>query len=115
MSDTADSAPTEAPEATAAPKKAKPPKPEDKPFPEFIDTLFIPAVKPTARENGIQAERLERVEGERPVVGGTCPMVIGELPGGRRFWLCFGKADIASPKRLPSRMPVVNQPCWSRF
>ena len=46
MSDTADSAPAEAPEATkAAPKpKPKPPKPEDKPFPEFIDTLFIPAV-----------------------------------------------------------------------
>ena len=29
--------------AKAAPK-AKPPKPEDKPFPEFIDTLFLPAV-----------------------------------------------------------------------
>ena len=100
MSDTADSASAAAPEETnTAPKpKPKPPKPEDKPFPEFIDTLFIPAVSQQLSESGIQAERLERVEGERPVVGGTCPMVIGELPGGRRFWLCFGKADIASPK-----------------
>jgi hypothetical protein len=27
-------------------------------------------------------------------------MVIGELPGGRRFWLCFGSADITSPKLI---------------
>ena len=100
MSETADSASAAAPEDTkaAAKPKPKPPKPEDKPFPEFIDTLFIPAVKQQLKDNGIEAERLERIEGERPVVGGTCPMVIGELPGSRRFWLCFGKADIASPK-----------------
>ena len=102
MSDTPDSASAAAPEDTkAAPKpKPKPPKPEDKPFPEFIDTLFIPAVSNQLEDNGIQADRLERVEGDRPVVGGSCPMVVGELPGGRRFWLCFGGADIASPKLI---------------
>ena len=25
-------------------------------------------------------------------------MVIGELPGGRRFWVCFAKPDINSSK-----------------
>ena len=33
--------------------KPKPPKPEDKPFPEFIDTLFLPAVAKQLLENGI--------------------------------------------------------------
>ena len=97
------SKPTEkaAPPAEKAAKpapKPKPQKPEDKPFPEFIDTLFLPAVVEQLKSNDITAERLERVDGDRPVVGGSCPMVIGELPGGRRFWLCFAKADINSQK-----------------
>lgn len=96
MSDT--SKPTETPTKPAA--KAKPPKPEDKPFPEFIDTLFIPAVLKQLEENAITPERLERVVESRPVVGGDCPMVVGELPGGRRFWVCFGKEDITSPKHI---------------
>ena len=86
-------------EAPAKPApKAKPPKPEDKPFPEFIDTLFLPAVAKQLAEHDITADRLERIEGQRPVVGGECPMVVGELPGGRRFWVCFSKADINSSK-----------------
>ena len=80
--------------------KAKPPKPEDKPFPEFIDTLFLPAVAKQLAEHDITADRLERVDGQRPVVGGDCPMVIGELPGGRRFWVCFAKPDINSSKLI---------------
>ena len=88
---------TEEKAAKPAPKP-KPQKPEDKPFPEFIDTLFLPAVVEQLKSNDITAERLERVDGDRPVVGGSCPMVIGELPGGRRFWLCFAKADINSQK-----------------
>ena len=88
---------SETPESKPA-AKPKPPKPEDKPFPEFIDTLFLPAVSKQLADHNITPERLERVEGERPVVGGSCPMVIGELPGGRRFWLCFAKADISSQK-----------------
>ena len=78
--------------------KPKPPKPEDKPFPEFIDTLFLPAVAKQLLKNGITADRLERIDGDRPVVGGNCPMVVGDLPGGRRFWLCFAKEDINSGK-----------------
>ena len=80
--------------------KAKPPKPEDKPFPEFIDTLLIPAVLKQLEENAITPERLERVVEARPVVGGDCPMLVGVLPGGRRFWVCFAKEDISSPKHI---------------
>ena len=91
--------PTDQPQAAKAPPaKAKPPKPEDKPFPEFIDTQFLPAVAKHLAEHDITADRLERVDGQRPVVGGDCPMVVGELPGGRRFWVCFSKTDINSAK-----------------
>ena len=102
------------PPAKPAPK-AKPPKPEDKPFPEFIDTLFVPAVAKQLAEHDITADRLERVDGERPVVGGECPMVIGELPGGRRFWVCFSKADINSSKVIALADAGVSQRCWKAF
>ena len=80
--------------------KPKPPKPEDKPFPEFIDSLFVPAVVKQLSEHSISPDRLERVNGPRPVVGGDCPMVIGELPGGRRFWVCFESENINSSKLI---------------
>ena len=97
MSDTADSASSAAPEETKRPKaQAETTETGRQAVSGFIDTQFIPAVSQQLNK-GIQAERLERIEGET-CGGGTCPMVIGELPGGRRFWLCFGKADIASPK-----------------
>jgi hypothetical protein len=35
-----------------------------------------------------------------PVVGSTCWMVIGTLPGDRRFWLCFTSDSISSPKTI---------------
>ena len=96
----------EKPAAKAKPApKAKPPKPEDKPFPEFIDTLFIPAVEKQLQENSIKPERLERVADSRPVVGGECPMVLGELPGGRRFWVCFAQENINSPKHIALAEP----------
>ncbi len=96
--------PKEKPAAKPA-AKAKPPKPEDKPFPEFIDTLFIPAVEKQLGENSIKPERLERVTESRPVVGGDCSMVVGVLPGGRRFWVCFAKENINSPKHIALAEP----------
>jgi hypothetical protein len=35
-----------------------------------------------------------------PVVGSTAWMVKGELPGGRRFWLCFTADSISSSKTI---------------
>ena len=34
------------------------------------------------------------------MAGALIRILIGELPGGRRFWLCFGSADITSPKLI---------------
>ena len=103
MSDT----PAEA-EAQAKPKpkpKAKPPKPEDKPFEVFMREEFLPAVSSQLKVHAIAPDRLELVTGERPVVGGTCPMVVGALPGDRRFWLCFNSEDIGSGKTITLAEP----------
>jgi len=35
-----------------------------------------------------------------PVVGFSCWQVLGVLPGGRRFWLCFTAAQIGSAKTI---------------
>ena len=52
----------------------------------------------TAREQAPIS--LTLVEGERPVVGGRCWMVQGELPSERRFWLCFESDAITSGKTI---------------
>ena len=104
MSETPAEAPKQAkPEGEAKPKpkpKAKPLKPEDKPFEIFMAEEFLPEISSQLKRYDLVPERLELVDGERPVVGGTCPMVVGELPGGRRFWLCFGNNDITSSKTI---------------
>ena len=91
-------------EATDKPAKpAKPapkPKPEDKPFANFIQEDLLPSLTKslTAREQAPISLKL--VEGERPVVGGLCWMVQGELPSERRFWLCFESDAITSGKTI---------------
>ena len=42
-------------------------------------------------------------------------MVVGELPGDRRFWLCFNSEDIASGKTITLAEPGSDPTCWSRF
>ena len=85
----------------AKPKaKPKPPKPEDKPFAVFIAEEFLPSISKQLAQNGLVPDRLELITGTRPVVGGDCPIVIGELPGGRRFWLCFETDSINSGKTI---------------
>lgn len=88
--------------AAAAPAaaKAKPPAPEDQPFERFVPDLLLPAIAQECRTYGGPAPELALVEGAMPVVGSPCWMVQGSLPGGRRFWLCFTKADIQSAKTV---------------
>ena len=83
--------------AAATPKS---PKLEDKPFREFIEAEFIPSLCVALRERGVELEMLNLEMGERPVVGGSCWMVVGALKDGRRFWLCFEKEDIGSGRTI---------------
>ena len=102
----ADPAAAKASKADATDKPAKPakpapkPKPEDKPFANFIQEDLLPSLTKslTAREQAPISLKL--VEGERPVVGGQCWMVQGELPSERRFWLCFESDAITSGKTI---------------
>ncbi|MGC6483731.1 MAG: DUF2996 domain-containing protein [Synechococcus sp.] len=83
-----------------ASKPAKPPKPEDKPFEVFIQEHLLPAVRDGLADRGMTPTVLELREGERPVVGGNCWMLYGDLPPGRRFWLCFSEPSISAAKTI---------------
>ncbi len=80
--------------------KAKPPAPEDQPFETFVPQLLLPALAKEVQSYGGPAPDLEFRQGAMPVVGADCWMVVGALPGERRFWLCFTDADIASAKTI---------------
>ncbi len=81
-------------------KAAKPPKPEDKPFATFIQDDLLPAVLKGLNDHQLTPTTLELCQGERPVVGGECWMIRGELPPGRRFWVCFDEDSINANKTI---------------
>ena len=71
--------------STAPAKPAKAPAPEDKPFGDFIPNLLIPAIAAEIKAYGGPEATISFEQGPMPVVGSSCWMVKGELPGGRRF------------------------------
>jgi len=79
---------------------AKPPAPEDKPFADFVPNLLIPAIAKEIEAYGGPACTITFEQGAMPVVGSNCWMVIGNLPAGRRFWLCFTSDSISSAKTI---------------
>ncbi len=81
-------------------KPPKPPKLEDKPFNEFITAHFIPGLEAGIKNKGINIKCIKLIKGNRPVVGGSCWMVFGELSEQRRFWLCFSEEEITSDKTI---------------
>jgi hypothetical protein len=89
----------EAGNATAVPR-AKPPAPEEQPFDTFVPQLLLPALSKEVQSYGGPAPELSFLQGPMPVVGADCWMVVGSLPGERRFWLCFTGPDIASAKTI---------------
>jgi hypothetical protein len=80
--------------------KAKPPAPEEKPFSAFVPELLLPALAREVEAYGGAAPELTFSEGPMPVVGASCWMVKGVLPGERLFWLCFAGADINAAKTI---------------
>ena len=87
-------------EAKPAAKPAPKPKLEDKPFQAFIKDDLIPSLSKALSGNHQITASIDLIEGDRPVVGGQCWMVAGELPGDRRFWVCFESDSITSGKTI---------------
>ena len=87
-------------ESSPPQKPIKPPKPEDKPFKEFINEEFIPSLKQSLVKRGVESNSIELIEAQRPVVGGKCSMVYGQIDHGRRFWLSFSEEKITSLKNI---------------
>ena len=84
--------------AAPAPKPA--PKPEDQAFESFIPELFLPALAKEIQAYGGPAIELRLEQAPMPVVGEMCWQVAGELPGGRRFGLCFLSNNIQAAKTI---------------
>ena len=102
MSDSASSAPKPPESNTPGTPAAapKPPAPEEKPFAEFVPQLLLPALANEIQSYGGPAAELNFEQGPMPVVGVSCWMVKGCLPGERRFWLCFTEEDINAAKTV---------------
>lgn len=88
---------------TAKAKKAKPPKIEDKPFSEFIQEHYLPALKEAMAESGIEEVDLTFVEQRVPIREANsnepCWQVIGKWQNGdRQFNLYFPEGDIKGQK-----------------
>jgi len=60
------------PASEGKPKPAAKPKLEDKPFAAFIQDDFLPSLSKALEDRGQSAVSLCLIEGERPVVGGSC-------------------------------------------
>lgn len=96
----ADAAEGEAKPAKA--KKEKPPALEDKPFTEFMNQDFMPALTQTLGKLGIQDLDLKLEKRKLPIAAlgdSDCWQLIGHWQGGKRqFILVFSKEDIQGPK-----------------
>ena len=80
--------------------KPKPPKPEDKPFELFINEDLIPGITEALSKQGFPPVQINLSQGSRPVAGGDCWMIIGEINSERKFWICFDNDKITSSKTL---------------
>lgn len=84
-------------------KKEKPPAPEDKPFKEFIQQEYLPALKTALGEQGIEDIEVIFAQEKIQILGGrdndTCWQVIGHWQNGQRqFNLYFPDEDINKQK-----------------
>jgi hypothetical protein len=84
-------------------KKAKPPKVEEKPFTEFIEQDFTPALEDALTSEGIDDVKLQFTKQSLPIKGANpseqCWQVIGNWQNGKRqFNLYFIDEDITGQK-----------------
>ena len=88
-------------------KKEKPPKLEDKPFSEFIQQHYLPALKDAMANEGIEDVDLTFVEQSLPIKGANsnepCWQVVGKWDNGdRSFNIYFPDEDIKGQKAFSS-------------
>lgn len=91
------------PAAKAKAAKAKPPKLEDKPFTEFIEQHFTPALKDAFASEGIEDINLTFAKQDIPIEGvqqdEQCWQVVGSWQDGKRqFNVYFPDEDIKGQK-----------------
>ncbi|MGQ4649186.1 DUF2996 domain-containing protein [Lyngbya aestuarii] len=84
-------------------KKEKPPAVEDKPFSEFVQQDYLPALKTAFTEQGIDEVDLSFVKEKIPIAGlsqgSDCWQVVGSWQNGsRQFSIYFPDQDIAKQK-----------------
>lgn len=97
--------PSESKAAKAKPAGARPKKPalEDKPFTEFMEQDFTPALKQALTQQGLEDIELNFIQASLPFSGASsqekCWQVIGKWQQGQRqFNLYFLEADINGKK-----------------
>jgi hypothetical protein len=94
-------------EKPARAKKEKAPALEDKPFADFINQDFLPALAKTLSTLGVSDLDLKLEKKKLPIAGigeEECSQVIGRWSGGQRqVFIIFPKDDIQAPKFF----------CWS--
>ncbi|NET43849.1 DUF2996 domain-containing protein [Okeania sp. SIO2B3] len=84
-------------------KKEKPPAVEDKPFAEFMQQDYLPALQEALTQQGIDDLDLNLVKQKLPMVGLSsseeCWQVMGKFKQGQRqFNVYFPKKDIKGPR-----------------
>ena len=100
---TPDSSSNASSKPAAKAKKAKPPKVEDKPFTEFMEQHFTPALEEAFKKEGIDDVQLEFTKQGIPIQGADSDeqywQVIGNWQNGKRqFNLYFIDEDITGQK-----------------
>jgi hypothetical protein len=89
--------------AAKAPKKEKAPAVEDKPFEEFIQQDYLPALQQAITKEGVPDVQLTFAKQKYPIIGldsaEECWQIIGSWQNGaRQFNVYFPEADIQGKK-----------------
>ena len=91
------------PPAGAWAKKEKPPAVEDKPFAEFMQQDYLPALQKALNQQGIDDLEINLLKQKLPMVSfgssEECWQIVGKFhKGQRQFHVYFPKKDIKGPR-----------------
>lgn len=109
-----DTAAPEAAEKTAPPKKEKPPAVEAKPFTDFIQQDYLPALTQALTEKGIADLHIDLERAKIDVKGfetePECSQIIGRWSGGKRQFNVYFFEDNIQGKRAISCVDAGSKP-----